>query len=287
MFFLFHQTAFFEVENDASHGAELVCSFPACRNGGIKFVWCKYCEVPVSKRSFKSQHSHVDLRESNVLSRGFPAGDAVNLQKDSSSRKHAREDSAQSSNDVEKRIKFIPNKLKAPNESGDLKRSHFPVGASNQLLPLAEAAAAVAPFVQAAVAGHDVDIPYGVTLHNRHNIPSGSSDTSSSASVEDRLSSAGGTLCAANTSQGNSKMPVGTAPSESASSLSNGSDESGSKWYSSGVLEQWKGLLEDRPSLSSAADMTSWLLRVLSTSDLAAQEKRSRLIDDSEDPLPK
>jgi hypothetical protein len=59
--FGFPQTAFFEVPVDAGHGEELVCSHPLCRQGRIKFLFCKYCDEPVAKRSFRINHDHKDL----------------------------------------------------------------------------------------------------------------------------------------------------------------------------------------------------------------------------------
>ena len=54
-------TAFFEIPKNAEHGMDLVCSFPSCRNGGIKFLWCKYCDDVIAKRTFKASHLHEDL----------------------------------------------------------------------------------------------------------------------------------------------------------------------------------------------------------------------------------
>jgi hypothetical protein len=46
------------VPANASHGEELVCSHPICRQGGIKFLLCKHCDEPVAKRSFRLHHNH-------------------------------------------------------------------------------------------------------------------------------------------------------------------------------------------------------------------------------------
>jgi hypothetical protein len=40
------------------HGEELICSYDACRNAGIKFRYCSHCRVPVAKRNFNQRHSH-------------------------------------------------------------------------------------------------------------------------------------------------------------------------------------------------------------------------------------
>jgi hypothetical protein len=39
---------------------DLVCSFPTCRNGGIKFLYCLYCDDVIAKRTFRTHHSHED-----------------------------------------------------------------------------------------------------------------------------------------------------------------------------------------------------------------------------------
>lgn len=35
-----------------------MCSFPACRNRGVKFRYCVFCRDPVAKRSFRNRHNH-------------------------------------------------------------------------------------------------------------------------------------------------------------------------------------------------------------------------------------
>lgn len=35
-----------------------MCSYYACRNNGIKFRYCAYCNVPVAKRNFRKRHQH-------------------------------------------------------------------------------------------------------------------------------------------------------------------------------------------------------------------------------------
>lgn len=53
------QTAYFVVPEGVKHGTELVCSYFACRNAGIKFRYCVYCKLPVAKRNFAKRHRHV------------------------------------------------------------------------------------------------------------------------------------------------------------------------------------------------------------------------------------
>ncbi len=55
---LFHQSAYFVIAEDSKHGENLVCSYYACRNGGVKFRYCAYCMAPVAKRNFSRRHDH-------------------------------------------------------------------------------------------------------------------------------------------------------------------------------------------------------------------------------------
>uniref|UniRef100_A0A7S2JUH4 Uncharacterized protein n=1 Tax=Leptocylindrus danicus TaxID=163516 RepID=A0A7S2JUH4_9STRA len=52
------KTAHFIISEDLEHGTELVCSYPACRNTGVKFCFCAYCQTPVAKRNFRKRHMH-------------------------------------------------------------------------------------------------------------------------------------------------------------------------------------------------------------------------------------
>jgi hypothetical protein len=52
------KTAYFVIPDGIEHGDELVCSFPACRQAGVKFRYCVDCKVPVAKRNFRNRHRH-------------------------------------------------------------------------------------------------------------------------------------------------------------------------------------------------------------------------------------
>jgi hypothetical protein len=52
------QTAYFVIPQNIKHGTELLCSYFACRNAGIKFRYCVYCKLPVAKRNFAKRHRH-------------------------------------------------------------------------------------------------------------------------------------------------------------------------------------------------------------------------------------
>lgn len=57
-FVLRPQTAFFEISESVKHGDPLICSYPDCRNRGVKFLYCSYCKDPVAKRNFRNRHNH-------------------------------------------------------------------------------------------------------------------------------------------------------------------------------------------------------------------------------------
>ena len=58
------KTAYFVIPDGVEHGDELVCSYPSCRQAGVKFRYCLHCKVPVAKRNFRNRHRH-----------GVPGGD--------------------------------------------------------------------------------------------------------------------------------------------------------------------------------------------------------------------
>ncbi|KAL9189268.1 hypothetical protein ACHAXT_011758 [Thalassiosira profunda] len=60
------KTAYFVVPDGIEHGDELMCSYPACRQAGVKFRYCLHCKVPVAKRNFRNRHRH-----------GVPGGDGA------------------------------------------------------------------------------------------------------------------------------------------------------------------------------------------------------------------
>ena len=52
------KTAYFVIPDGIEHGDELMCSYPACRQAGVKFRYCLHCKVPVAKRNFRNRHRH-------------------------------------------------------------------------------------------------------------------------------------------------------------------------------------------------------------------------------------
>ena len=52
------KTAYFIIPENSEHGDELMCTYPSCRNAGVKFRYCLHCKVPVAKRNFRNRHRH-------------------------------------------------------------------------------------------------------------------------------------------------------------------------------------------------------------------------------------
>jgi hypothetical protein len=70
---LHFQSAYFDVAPDTKHGDGLVCSFPSCRNDGVKFLYCEHCRDAVGKRVFRNQHHHMDDDEAPLIAAGIKA----------------------------------------------------------------------------------------------------------------------------------------------------------------------------------------------------------------------
>lgn len=52
------KTAYFVIPENVEHGEELICSYFACRNAGIKFRYCTHCKVSVSIADICCRGSH-------------------------------------------------------------------------------------------------------------------------------------------------------------------------------------------------------------------------------------
>jgi hypothetical protein len=85
-------TAYFVIPENVKHGEELICSYFACRNAGIKFRYCSHCKVPVAKRNFRKRHKHggeaVPIKgddsggEEDVPTKGIPSQITANREED-------------------------------------------------------------------------------------------------------------------------------------------------------------------------------------------------------------
>jgi hypothetical protein len=51
-------TAFFSIPAGSPHGMPLICSHAVCCKGRLKFVFCFYCNQPVSRMKFDERHAH-------------------------------------------------------------------------------------------------------------------------------------------------------------------------------------------------------------------------------------
>jgi hypothetical protein len=59
---------------------------PACRNGGIKFLYCKFCDDVIAKRTFRAQHLHEDLVKAEAAGKMKGNAAAADILDDSTKR---------------------------------------------------------------------------------------------------------------------------------------------------------------------------------------------------------
>jgi hypothetical protein len=90
IFHLSSKTANFMITNDVKHGQGLVCSYPKCRDGGIKFLYCKCCAIPVSKRMFRTRHNNCGKVESAGRSHEAKAPTEATAAKEVEATKYAK-----------------------------------------------------------------------------------------------------------------------------------------------------------------------------------------------------
>jgi len=60
--FLFRQSAYFTIPDGLDHGADLYCSYRACRAEGCKFRYCATCKAPAARRNFRKRHGHGEYK---------------------------------------------------------------------------------------------------------------------------------------------------------------------------------------------------------------------------------
>jgi len=66
--FLFRQSAYFTIPDGLDHGADLYCSYRACRAEGCKFRYCATCKAPAARRNFRKRHGHGEAKpKSNTV----------------------------------------------------------------------------------------------------------------------------------------------------------------------------------------------------------------------------
>ena len=78
------------------HGDGLVCSFPQCRNSGIKFRYCRFCDDAIARRNFK-RHQHSNQETQKHIQSGLKSSHPQNEKGDSKPEKDGRATSSDSS----------------------------------------------------------------------------------------------------------------------------------------------------------------------------------------------
>lgn len=92
------ETAVFVLHKNMKHGEHLICSDAACRDEGVKFVYCSLCGIPVAKRNFKSRHDHA-RHQLDPGSRVHEGGDSKQIKK----RSHASGENSKSKHSKKRR----------------------------------------------------------------------------------------------------------------------------------------------------------------------------------------
>ena len=64
---------------DIKHGDPLICSFSACRNRGVKFLYCSFCKDAVSKLNFRNRHNHPETKAAEDAKEREKSSDGANI----------------------------------------------------------------------------------------------------------------------------------------------------------------------------------------------------------------
>jgi len=59
-------SAYFTIPDGLDHGADLYCSYKACRAEGCKFRYCASCKIPAARRNFRKRHGHGEISKDKV-----------------------------------------------------------------------------------------------------------------------------------------------------------------------------------------------------------------------------
>jgi len=51
------------IPKNVRHSQELLCTHPACRGKGVRFLYCSFCEQPVAKANFGTRHRHLEEKQ--------------------------------------------------------------------------------------------------------------------------------------------------------------------------------------------------------------------------------
>lgn len=220
-----------------------MCSYYACRNTGIKFRYCAYCNVPVAKRNFRKRHQHGEGPDSESQS-----GD------DTASRSSADEEKSKTHSKAVKQVKKVEESLdktasviadenKGATDSTAVKQDDKVSSSSN-------------PEEQKS---HEADESDEAGGSRR------SSFTSSSAESYNRMTNNRMTISDRDSHSLQPAIALRTIDADHAAQqppieIRTNSDDRATRWAA---------LLTKRPQSDDSNAMQSWLVEVLSVSDLA------------------
>ncbi len=235
---IFAKTAYFVIPENVQHGEELICSYFACRNAGIKFRYCTHCRVPVAKRNFRKRHKHGNSSSANDL--------------DDDSNSGGEEETSIASNN---KANGIPAQVTTMHVSSPAKKDVPPPSRKEKAAAKAEAAAAAAAgaFISSPSKKTLMEPPAPVKPSSNDSIVS--SDKPRPKPVSDDSDSV--SLPSAN------KPEVVTAGSDAVAA-----PPAPTKSISEERKLRWVALLGRRPPTNDDPAMSSWLMDVLSLSDL-------------------
>jgi hypothetical protein len=253
------------IPENVRHGEELICSYSACRNAGVKFRYCSHCKVPVAKRNFRKRHKHGDSGGSKVI-----VDDD-----DGSIEGSGSEENNDDADDVPAKAKKIVDSPKQTTEEAvgvnpfqDISRgaslqpqqtienerfNHL--GVQQQALLEAQAAAPLA--------SQDAG-----PLHERSLLMSIPAFTASASKIQTTVNSRilpNGHLPKGNTTASASGVAVAASVVMSDTEIPQGLNQRENSLQAQ--EEKWLALLKNRPRTTDGNTMSAWLMEVLAVSD--------------------
>jgi hypothetical protein len=241
------------------HGSDLICSHSICRNGGVKFLYCAYCDAPVARRSFRTQHIHKGEKLPGTAKAANIAG---SIEESSVNFKPGQNRGSEGSEGPRKRLRTAAGAaalcVEGPQDPRAEKEPRIP-----SLL------------VEAAVARFDAENASNNSGRDRnqkkaknndgrvralHAVTSGSDTTTSSS---DTNSDRGGTSSDPGSYGDDANRVVGG--NATLGGIAAEDEESR-------IRASWMGLLRERSGLRTSTDMTNWLTRVLAISERVVTE---------------
>ena len=264
------QTAYFVIPENVEHGEELICSYFACRNAGIKFRYCTHCKVPVAKRNFRKRHKHGKTSPSND-------------DNDDQSNSGGEEDTnaANKIKKAKKDITPIPNGSTVKKDAGVVGPRQPP--------------ASIPPYCQPATKGSTAeeilqarasDLPNAPQQNGTNQTGTVLSGSNSKTRTESAIASDEQEAAAALLSQhsggggGGSAAPTATT-SGGAGDGSSGNAANSARKITPDRERAWARLLAKRPPTKDGEAVSAWLMEVLSVSDLDSPAASSSTTKDT------